>query len=257
MVATLATTVETCSGYGSSLHRRESTKSSLSSTPLSSQTSSQDGGPSEGLHHVHSDVLAELRTHVLSYLADLETHLGSLEHPLSQLVAKGESKMEEARAWISTGIEMLEDIRADVSSHLPELHPSESVGEFVKLHMHINDINLKRPLEFVPTLSQNLHELQLHLSSYELPQGIAETMPGLKPHPTVHELIDLALAPKFIDPLAHGKLDQDRSVKAVEEIHRALRLSSNGASLILYDDLPEAWKSNAFVTQGYRCVCWQ
>ncbi|KAI0085081.1 hemolysin-III related-domain-containing protein [Irpex rosettiformis] len=149
---------------------------------------------------------------------------------------------------------MLERIRADVSSHLPELHTSEAVGEFVKSHMHIGDMDLKRPQDYVPTLSQHLQALQSHLSSFELPHGLQESVPGLKPHATINELIDLALAPKFVDPIAHRQDGQDSSKKAEEEIVQALRLTKNGAQLIDYEELPDAWKSNAFVTQGYRFI---
>lgn len=188
---------------------------------------------------------------MLNYLADIEKHLSSLEHPISQLVVTGEHKVEEARAWVKTGVEMLERIRADVSSHLPELHASDTVGEFVKTH--IGEIDLK-PQDYVPTLSQHLQALQSHLSSYELPHGLQESVPGLKAHATVHELIDLALAPKFVDPIAHGKDGKDASRLAEAEIQQALRLTKNGARLIDYEELPDAWKSNPFVTQGYRCV---
>ncbi|KAI0684603.1 hemolysin-III related-domain-containing protein [Cytidiella melzeri] len=249
MVAALATTVDTYSGCGNALQQRAPPRERprTHSTP-SAHSTSDPPEPS------HNHILADLRLHVLNYLADLETHLSSLEHPLSQLMAKGESKVEDARAWLNTGVEMLQHIRADVSSHLPELHPSETVGDFVKSHMHIGEIDIKTPLDYVPTLSHHLHALQSHLSSFELPHGVTETMPGLKPHATVHELIDLALAPKFVDPIAHGREGKDSSQDAVAEILRALRLSSNGARLINYEELPEAWKSNAFVTQGYRFV---
>lgn len=250
MAATLATTADTYYGAcGSTLQRRASAKNnssharSPSSSPSPSPFSSDTEDAHQDTHHPHSHVLADLRHHVLTYLADLEKHLSEL--PASQLVSKGES---EAKAWLTTGKEMLERIRADVSSHLPELHTSE----FVK--SHIGDMDLKRPQEYVLTLSQHLQALQSHLSSFELPHGLQESMPGLKPHATINELIDLALAPKFVDPIAHGEHSRAEQKKAEEEIVQALGLAKDGARLIDYEELPDAWKSNPFVTQGYRCV---
>ena len=86
-----------------------------------------------------AQVLATIRLQVLSYLADLETRLSLFESPISaeSLKSKGESTVEEARAWARTGLEMLARIRSDVSAHLPELHLETvpSMEEFVKSHM--------------------------------------------------------------------------------------------------------------------------
>ncbi|KAI0085362.1 hypothetical protein BDY19DRAFT_996895 [Irpex rosettiformis] len=182
----------------------------------------------------------------------MKHHLASTEHPISQLVAKGE---EKAKEWVHTGLDMLKRMRADVSSHLPKRHPSEpsALVDFVKSRTH----DIKRPMEYVQTmLSQHLHVLQLPLLSYELRQGLAETMmPGLKPYATVHEPINLVLALKFVEPIARGKDGMDLSEmgkeREVEEITRALMLTRNAARLIDYEELPNAWKSNAFMTRGY------
>lgn len=85
-----------------------------------------------------SPVLAQLRLHVLSYLADLEARLSLLESPINAeaIMTKGEETVEEVRAWARDGLEMLERIRADVCSHLPEFSlETPSVEEFVKSHM--------------------------------------------------------------------------------------------------------------------------
>lgn len=210
-------------------------------------------------------VLAYLRVHVLTYLSDLEAHLSSLEPMFTAegLKAKGESTVEEARMWVRESLDMLARIRADVVSHLPERHGSE-FGEFIKSHMpevppmqavrsHLRDIKMSdlRPhLEYIPTLSEHLHSLQSHLTSYELPNALAESVGIMKPHATLQELIDLSLAPKFVAP-PEG---EDESEKAAAETNRALKLSENGRCLIDYEDLPHAWKNNPFVTRGYRYV---
>lgn len=86
-------------------------------------------------------VLASIRLHVLSYLADLETRLSLLESPINidipeSFKSKGEATVEEARIWLETALEMLASIRSDVMSHLPELHlETPSVEAFVRSHM--------------------------------------------------------------------------------------------------------------------------
>lgn len=84
-------------------------------------------------------VLATLRIHVLTYLADLEARLSLLEPPISAetVKTKGESTVEEARVWASQALEMLHNIRTEVLSHLPELHFESvpSVEQFVKSHI--------------------------------------------------------------------------------------------------------------------------
>lgn len=73
--------------------------------------------------------IASLRLLVLSYLANLEHRLSELDH-------FGEHTMEEARQWSTTALEMLEGIRAEVRSRLPELHPPHmSMEAFVKSHL--------------------------------------------------------------------------------------------------------------------------
>ena len=73
--------------------------------------------------------IASLRLLVLSYLENLELRLSELDH-------FGEHTMEEARQWTTTALEMLEGIRAEVRSRLPELHPPHmSMEAFVKSHL--------------------------------------------------------------------------------------------------------------------------
>ncbi|PFH46188.1 hypothetical protein AMATHDRAFT_8127 [Amanita thiersii Skay4041] len=76
--------------------------------------------------------LASLRLLVLYYLADIERRLTELESPYFETwKAKGEHKMEEARQWARTTLDMLQGIRAEVCSHLPELHLADMEG-FIK-----------------------------------------------------------------------------------------------------------------------------
>ena len=80
--------------------------------------------------------LASLRFLILSYLADLETSLSQLESPAfgigELLKAKGEPNV---RVWADDALEMLDSIRADVRSHLPEVHISDISVETFKSHL--------------------------------------------------------------------------------------------------------------------------
>lgn len=262
-MAALATTVETYASHTASLRQRAAIQAKL---PIvhSSKADSGSVTPPESLSAVadltfHSPlhVLTSLRIHVLAYLADLESGLTSLDPSLlaEGLKVKGEAKVEEAMAWISTGLEMLDRIRVDVISHLPELdtvsggdacHPPSQDTSDAQSHSHSR-------MNHLLSLSEHLHSLQAHLCSYELPQGVTGFLASVKPHASLHELIELSLAPKFpvSGPGGAKEAEADSESSAVD-IARALVLSSNGAKLIEYDDLPAAWQHNPFVTRGYR-----
>lgn len=81
--------------------------------------------------------LASLRYIILSYLADLERRLATLVSPdLDALKAMSETTIEDARAWAETAMEILNGIRADVCSHLPEFHFADmSMESFLKSHL--------------------------------------------------------------------------------------------------------------------------
>jgi adiponectin receptor len=125
--------------------------------------------------------LASLRFLVLSYLADLEKRLYQLESPLSTDLetwkAKGELTIEEARAWARTALEMLDCIRADVLSHLPEFHLVDlSVESFVKSHLPdmpdvpgLNDVRSHLPdMPDVRSHFPDMPDMRSHLPDFDL-----------------------------------------------------------------------------------------
>ncbi|KAJ6499078.1 hypothetical protein C8R45DRAFT_102903 [Mycena sanguinolenta] len=85
-------------------------------------------------------VLASLRFLVLSYLADLERRISLF----------GEAS--------SATLELLHTIRAEVRSHLPDLHLPDVKGL-------VASIDFARPLSYVPTLSARLKSLHAHLAA--------------------------------------------------------------------------------------------
>ncbi|KAK1216611.1 inc metabolism membrane protein [Marasmius sp. AFHP31] len=146
--------------------------------------------------------LASLRFLVLSYLAEVEARLSDIKGDPDTAVKHNElTAIEDVRVWSRTTLEMLNSIRADVCSHLPDLALPEITVEILRSHLpdlpsvtsrlpdfdfdfndfdlrnkfddvrtRIHDFDFHAPLEFVPTLSARLHTLQSHLSTFEVPQ---------------------------------------------------------------------------------------
>ncbi len=154
-----------------------------------------------------TQAMASLRFLVLSYLAELETRLSQLESPdFEAWKVKGEVAMEDANQWVSSTLELLDSIRADVSFHLPDIHalsvdsltshfpdvPSirSHLPGMSDMHVHLpdfslsdmrakledirarfHDIDFDRPINYLPTLLEHLHDLTLppfHQKSYRL-----------------------------------------------------------------------------------------
>ena len=153
-------------------------------------------------------ILASLRFLILSYLADLETSLSQLESSCSDfgmaelLKAKGELAVA---MWAKVALEMLDKIRVDVRSYLPDFHFADiSVERFVKSHIpelpdvaslnemcsmvvdfsladmsaRLEDVRVRfsdldfQPLYCIPILSDHLQSLHAHLTSIEDSSGI-------------------------------------------------------------------------------------
>jgi len=271
-----------------------------------------------------TQTLASLRFLLLSYLADLETRLSQLASPISEfgladaLKAQGESTIEEARAWAKVALEMLDGIRADVRSHLPEFHIADmSVEGFVKSHLpdmpdvaalndnmrshlpdmpdvrshlpeipdvrshlpdmpdvrshlpdfklsdmrskldsvrtRISELDFHQPLNFIPILCDRLQSLHSHLSSMELHADFEISVPA--PSNLLSDLLDTLRSSDIVSDLLNVSPDvcaEDMLGRAAKEIAGAVKRSLHGARLIKYADLPEQWRHNPFVRQGYR-----
>ncbi|KAF8902924.1 hemolysin-III related-domain-containing protein [Gymnopilus junonius] len=110
-----------------------------------------------------TQTLASIRFLVLSYLADLERRLAQFESPdLEAWKVQGELTIEDAKQWARTALEMLNGIRADVYSHLPE-----SMESFVKSHLpDIPDVpNFKEMRSHLPEMPYlpDMTEMRSHL----------------------------------------------------------------------------------------------
>ncbi|EEB94386.1 hypothetical protein MPER_06808 [Moniliophthora perniciosa FA553] len=153
-----------------------------------------------------TQTLASLRFLVLSYLAEIElrlSHIKGEEH--SELHITDQSNtIEDVRVWARTTLDMLDSIRADVCSHLPEFGLPDITVEKLRSHLpylsevpsitshlpdfdfdfddfdfrnklddvrtRFNDFDFHQPLEFIPTLSARLQTLHSHMFAIELPQ---------------------------------------------------------------------------------------
>ncbi|GLB37023.1 putative haemolysin-III related [Lyophyllum shimeji] len=261
-----------------------------------------------------TQTLASLRFLVLSYLADLERRLSNLESPdLEAWKAMGELTIEDARQWASTALEMLGRIRADVCSHLPEFHFTDtSMEDFVKSHLpdlpdvpgftemrahlpdisdvrshfpdmpnlpdmpnvrsrfsdmrvrlddvrsRFNDLDFKKPLSYIPTLSKHLETLHSHLSSTELPSPL--DMSGAAPSAVISDLLEALLNSELVGDILNAnpteivEETEDMLHRAANEVANAVKRSFQGVRLIQYADLPQQWRNNPFVTHGYRFI---
>ncbi|KAF9565396.1 HlyIII-domain-containing protein [Agrocybe pediades] len=126
-----------------------------------------------------TQTLASLRFLVLSYLADLERRLAEFESPtFDTWKLPSEITIEEATQWARTALEMLEGIRADVCSHLPEL-PFADMESFVKSHLpempdvpilnemrsHLPDMAEMR--SHIPSLPDTMAEMRSHMPNMD------------------------------------------------------------------------------------------
>lgn len=255
--------------------------------------------------------LAKLRAAVLDHLKDLETRLCQLEPPLLKLKDEGTaasslhlgpplrrarsgsfsaSAIDEACARIRDGLEMLNRIRADVCSQLPDLSGLDFLPDFsleeVCSHIpsfEIPDLDLSSTSftpsfddvshkfenqsnrSYLPTLSSHLESLHEHLRSLQLPASLSLNFPTLLPNGRISELIHKLQDPDlFTDPLqspldflgdSRRPLEPDELETEVEreaQIRHALVKSCNGESLILYQDLPHRYRNDKYVVTRYR-----
>ncbi|KAF8813961.1 hypothetical protein BYT27DRAFT_7180754 [Phlegmacium glaucopus] len=263
--------------------------------------------------------LASLRFLVLSYLADLESRLSDLKSPSFEAWnIHDKLTVDEAAQWARTALEMLEGIRADVCSHLPELQFADlsSLESFVKAHLpdlpdvpkftemrshlpdmphlpdmaemrshlpempqlphmdnvrsHLSDMRLKlddvrtrfhefdfqKPLGYIPTLSNHLKNLHTHLSSMELPSGLPVS--SLTSSTVLSDLLDALLSSEIVTDILNSTpavVEADALLERTAcEVTDAIKRSFNGVRLINYSDLPAPWRSNPFVTDGYRFI---
>lgn len=199
----------------------------------------------EALDCSPTETLASIRLVVLSYLADLETCVSEADAPWK---GKGEMTVEELRQWSHTTLEMLETIRDDVCSHLPDfssIGDVHTVEDFVREHLpdmprlddfssklpdmpHLPDftaafhakldevcatfqtIDIPSPLSYVPQLSEHLKDLQLHLADIEIPSS-----PWSGPSAMLSDMLDSLMQSEVIQEILNAtELDEPEESEA-------------------------------------------
>jgi len=115
--------------------------------------------------------LATIRFLVLSHLADVEQRLSEVGSPtFDDLKQQGESRLEEVSQWAHTALEMLEGIRNDVCSQIPEFQLADlsSIENFVKSHLpdlpempNFSDMRAHLPdMPQLPDMSSHLEDMR-------------------------------------------------------------------------------------------------
>ena len=191
------------------------------------------------------EMLRSIREDVCSHLPDIFTLEGvpSVEEIVNSHIPDGPS-LADVRSH-------LPDVPDVVRSHLPDFNLSEVRSRLDDVRSCISDIDFRRPLGFVPTLSARLQSLQAHLSSMDLAPSMY--LSSFAPSAALSTLLDKVLSSHFVTDLSSDIRSGEETIeKAAIEIARAMRRSLNGSRLIQYVDLPEKWRNNHFVKGGYR-----
>lgn len=199
------------------------------------------------------EMLRRIRVDVCSHLPDLPFDAASVE--------------EICMSYLHDlpGSAVLNDLR----THLPEL-PSIPDFELPDMQSRLQDvrarlpdvqIDLRRPMDYLPTLSHHLQSLHSHLSASHIYADCP--IPSLPSTRTIADFLDKLLSSDLLPDVLHrsqdgGESTLEKAAKEVEKVAtdlaRALKQSLNGSRLVTYMDLPHEWRNNPFVSRGYRYV---
>lgn len=206
--------------------------------------------------------LGALRVLLLSYLEQVENKLVMIDSPISEITIpaalklKGESTVEDARAWAQDALEMLRSLRSDVCSHLPELPDvpslenvraqlSHSLPDIVSV---MEDVRFRFSDKHISTLSARFQTLQAHLRSMDVLATDLHAFPGSA---RLSDIFDSIMSSDLVAELSD---DVTEAEDMARDITCAIKQSLQGSKLIYYVDLPPQWRNNPFVTRGYRYV---
>ncbi|KAF8198092.1 hemolysin-III related-domain-containing protein [Pholiota molesta] len=218
---------------------------------------------------------------VLSYLADLEQRLRA-----ALASARRDTPMEDAVQWARTALDMLEGIRADVCSHLPELPTADlsameallralpdfpDVPNFAELRAHLPDMPHLPDMADLSEMGSGMysrlddvrarfHELDFRGPFGFLPRVARWDRRVFVPNTVLSGLLDALLNSDVIADILNSRPadviceSEDMIERAALEVAHAVKRSFKGMRLIKYSDLPHPWRNNPFVTHGYRFI---
>jgi len=227
-----------------------------------------------------TQALSSIRQLVLSYLEELEASLYCFQSPIDidSLKSSTGDAVEDVRTWANDALEILQRIRSDVCSHLPDLDldfslenlvshlpdvngvrshlPDINVSDQVRekidlLRSHLPDLPFQAPLNYIPVLTEHLDSLHTHLSS----SGINSAVPSVTPLLVLNEMLDKIVSSElYLNLKSSEEAVEDMFGKATQDVKTAVQRSLNGSKLIQYVDLPKEWRNNPFVHRGYRFI---
>lgn len=253
--------------------RRRASTSTTTLTKRHCQTMRPSSSP-------QTQTLSSIRRLVLSYLEELEDSISRLQSPIDidSLKSSTEDAVVDARAWANDALDMLQRIRSDVCSqlpdidldfsfenlvshlpdvhdvrsHLPDIHISDQVREKIELlRSHLPDLPFQAPPDHIPVLIEHLGSLHTHLSSSD----INPTDPSVTPLFLLNEMLDkIVTSEVYTNLMSSEKIVEDMFEKAAHDVKTAVQRSFNGSKLIRSVDLPKEWRSNPFIDRGYRFI---
>ena len=262
------------------LNRRRRSASTTTLTKRNCQTIKASLDALDLSPSTQTQTLSSIRQLVLSYLEELEASISHLQSPIDidSLKSSTEDAVEDVRAWANDALDILQRIRSDVCSHLPDLDldfslenlvnhlpdvndvrshlPDINISDQVRdkidlLRSHLPDLPFQAPLDYISVLTEHLDSLHTHLSSSKVNSNI----PTVTPLFVLDEMLDKIVASELYHNLKSSeKVVEDMFEKATHDVKIAVQRSLNGSKLIQYVDLPKEWRNNPFVHRGYRFI---
>jgi adiponectin receptor len=143
----------------------------------------------------------------------------------------------------------------DMRARLPDL--SDMCSKLDGARTRFQEIDSRKLLGYLPTLSMHLQKLHSHLSSTEVEFSKMLGFPSLGQNSLLREVLESLSSAELVMDLATITAETEEQTdqfvgKVACEVAKAVKHSLEGVRLITYHDLPEPWKNNPFVTQGYR-----
>lgn len=194
------------------------------------------------------DMLQSIRDDVCSHFPELHLAEGFKSH-LPEL--PDVPSMPDVRAHFPD-IPTVRSHLSDVRSRLPSFDLSEMRSRLDDVRTRFHDIEFRKPSSYIPILSDRIRNLRSHLSSMELPSGLE--FPSLA-NSLLSDLLDNLLSSDLLADTQLPSSDfspDDMIERAAKEVANAVTRSLEGVRLIKYADLPDKWRNNPFVVQGYR-----
>lgn len=211
--------------------------------------------------------LASIRILALAQLAEIDACLASARASAS----------EDVDALVDDACGLVRKIR-EVCSHLPDVHLDVGAIEALVTH-HLpdwSDVRSQLPALSLDTVRTKLAEIELPDIRSRLPDW-ERVLPAMRAELSALDdrlqalslsagsggllgaLLDRITASDFFDDWRASEEENERKelemvVTTASQIDRALRDSDNGSRYLTFHQLPDLWKNNEYVLDGYRFI---